>query len=39
MDERKAVDALVERLVSEANLPNDRARDELRRELEETLAR
>jgi predicted permease len=34
MHERKTVAELIERLVNEANLPNERARDELRRELE-----
>ncbi len=34
MDERRTIAALIARLVNEANLPNDRARDELRRELE-----
>jgi predicted permease len=34
MDERRTVDALIERIVSETNLPNDRARAELRRELQ-----
>jgi predicted permease len=34
MHERRSVDALIDRLVREANLPNDQARDELRRELE-----
>jgi predicted permease len=34
MDERETVDALIEGLVREADLPSDRARNELRRELE-----
>lgn len=34
MDERKAVATLIERLVNDANVPNERARDDLRRELE-----
>lgn len=34
MDERKSVAAVIERLVKEANVPDERARDELRRELE-----
>lgn len=34
MDERKSVAALIERLVNGANLPSERARDELRLELE-----
>jgi hypothetical protein len=29
MDERQTVEALIERLVAESNLPNDRARDGL----------